>query len=229
MDNNHFKDSEKTWDKIATSFDKTRKRPWQICINYIENQSKENSFADLGCGNGRHLIPAAKYFKKAIGLDISSELLEIVRAKLKKENIDNVELIKSNLIDIAIDDKKIDSILYIAALHNIKHKENRVKSLKEVKRILKKNGSAMISVWSREQEKFRENFKKNKKEDNSEFGDIEIYWRQDNLNVSRFYHLYSEEEFIEDLKKADLKIKKFEPVKIASKKYFDNYFAVVEK
>ncbi len=229
MDNNHFKDSEKTWDKIATSFDKTRKRPWQICINYIENQSKENSFADLGCGNGRHLIPAAKYFKKAIGLDISIELLEIVRAKLKKENIDNVELIKSNLIDIAIDDKKIDSILYIAALHNIKHKENRVKSLKEVKRILKKNGSAMISVWSREQEKFRENFKKNKKEDNSEFGDIEIYWRQDNLNVSRFYHLYSEEEFIEDLKKADLKIKKFEPVKIASKKYFDNYFAVVEK
>lgn len=231
MEESHFKKSEETWDKIAESFDKTRKKPWPIVIDFIKNQQKNKIFADLGCGNGRHLIPAANHFKKVIGIDISSELIKIVEKKIRLKKIDNVELIHSNLINIPIKENKIHSIIYIAALHNIRYRKNRIQSLKEIKRIMKKNGSALISVWSQEQEKFREIFEKKKKEgfEQKEFGDIEIYWRQDKLNIPRFYHLYRENEFKEDIKKTGLKIKKFEPKKIISKKYFDNYFAVVEK
>ena len=228
MDENHFKESEKTWDKISDSFDKTRRKPWQICLDYIKIQSKNDIFADFGCGNGRHLIPAARYFKKVIGIDLSNKLLDIVKEKLKMNEIENVELIHSNLINIPIEDQQIDTAIYIAALHNIKHRKNRIKSLKELKRVMKKKGTAMISVWSREQEKFRDLFENiNKK--NQEIGDIEIKWRQENLDVTRFYHLYSEEEFKEDLKKAGLQIKEFIPKKLVSKKYFDNYFAIVKK
>ena len=92
----------------------------------------------------------------------------------------------------------------------------------------KKDGSAMISVWSREQDKFRELFNKNKIDKNQEFGDINIFWRQDKLDVPRFYHLYSEKEFKEDINNAGLKIVNFQPVKIVSKNYYDNYFATVK-
>ena len=228
MDKTHFEESEKTWDKIANSFDKTRKKPWEICLNFIKSQDKNSVFADLGCGNGRHLIPAAKHFKKAIGVDISSNLLHIVENKIKKLNINNLELIHSTLTKIPLKDNSIDSILFIASLHNIKHRKNRLKALRETKRIIKKDGSAMISVWSREQDKFRELFNKNKIDKNQEFGDINIFWRQDKLDVPRFYHLYSEKEFKEDINNAGLKIVNFQPVKLVSKNYYDNYFATVK-
>jgi hypothetical protein len=63
----------------------------------------------------------------------------------------------------------------------------------------------------------------------NEFGDINIYWRQHGLNISRYYHLYSKREFRNDLTKAGFLIVNLEGKKIHSKKYPDNYFAIIEK
>ena len=118
--------------------------------------------------------------------------------------------------------------MYIAALHNIKGRKNRIFSLKEVKRILKTDGSALISVWSRDQERFQDCFAEASSND-CELGDIQIYWRQNKLNVPRFYHLYTKEEFIEDIKQSGLDIKQIFKARIQSQKYSDNYFAIVRK
>jgi len=222
---------EKTWDIIAKSFDSTRKKPWKKCINFIENFSKNDYFADIGCGNGRHLIPSANHFKKVIGLDLSKELLNIVNKKILKEKIKNITLLHSNVLNIPIKSNKIDSILYIATLHNIKDRENRIQSLKEINRILKSNGKALVSVWSREQEKFRKQFFKKwfTQFGENEFGDINIYWRQHGLNIPRFYHLYSKREFKKDIIQADLSIIDLKEVSLHSKKHPDNYFVYLEK
>lgn len=229
MSKTHFRKSEETWNKIAKSFDKTRKKPWENCIDYINNLEKNSIAADFGCGNGRHIIPSATHCKKVYGVDISKELLKIVRKKIHRLNIKNVELIHSNLINTPFKNNFFDSILCIASIHNIKGRNNRIKALSEIKRCLKYNKTALISVWSREQERFRDFFKQNKTSTIGEIGDIEIFWRQDKLDVSRFYHLYSKEEFIKDIKRVNLKIKEFEGVKFHSKKYDDNYFAIIEK
>jgi len=229
MAENHFKKSEKTWDKIAKSFDTTRKKPWDICLDYIRNLPKNSIVADFGCGNGRHLIPCAKHCKKVYGLDISKELLDIVKRKVEKQNINNVELIHSNLIKTPLKDQSVDSVIFIATLHNIKKRENRIKALTEVKRVLKKDKTSMISVWSRWQDKFRKEFLKKifQIKNKNEYGDIDIYWRQHGLNIPRFYHLYSKREFEKDIKKAGLEILEIKSVKLSSKKYDDNYFAEV--
>ena len=49
------------------------------------------------------------------------------------------------------------------------------------------------------------------------------------MNVPRFYHLYTKEEFIEDIKQSGLKIEQIIEAKIQSKKYTDNYFAIIRK
>jgi len=228
MENKYIKQTKETWDKIARSFDITRRKPWDECIDFINKIKKDSIILDIGCGNGRHLIPCSKKIKKVIGLDISSELLKIVKEKIEKDKIYNVDLINSDAVNIPIKSDSIDSVLFIASLHNIKKRSNRINSLKELNRILKKNGEALISIWSRGQDKFRkyfndENYKKN------EFGDIDIFWRQHNLNVPRFYHLYSKKEFIEDIKKSGLELKDIKGVKYLSNKYYDNYFAIVKK
>ena len=224
-------DSEKTWNTIAKSFDQTRRIPWKECLDFIEKLANESIVADIGCGNGRHLIPCAKHCKKVIGVDLSKQLLDIVKEKLASEKIKNVRLIHADATKIPIEDRSVDAVLYIASLHNLKGRNNRIKSLKEVKRILKKGGTAQISVWSRWQDKYRKQFFKKwfTPKGDAEFGDIDIYWRQHGLNIPRFYHLYSKKEFEKDLIDAGFNIIEVTDIKMHSKRYVDNYFAVIKK
>lgn len=222
--------SQKTWDKIAESFDKTRQKPWDETIDFINSLSKDSISADIACGNGRHLIPCANKCKRVIGIDISRKLLEIVSKKIIKQNIENVELLLSNAVNLPLKDNSVDNVIFIAALHNIKGRNNRVRSLSEIKRVLKKDGCAQISVWSRWQDKYRKIFFKKwfTHFNNEEFGDIDVYWRQNGFDIPRFYHLYSKREFLNDIKKANLDLIEVKDVKKASNKYPDNYFARVK-
>jgi len=119
--------------------------------------------------------------------------------------------------------------LFIASLHNIQGKEHRRRALQEVDRVLKPNGTALISVWSRWQDMYFKHFMKQFIVRSREFGDIDVYWRQHNLNVPRFYHLYSKGDFIRELSDASFYIQNLQSLKIHSKRFPDNYFAVVEK
>jgi len=223
----HFKESEETWNAIAESFDATRGKPWKVVVDFVSTLSVSDVVADIGCGNGRHLILCVDKCKTVIGLDISKNLLKITKGKIKGRKV-RVVFVHGNLVNIPIQGNSLDSVLYIAALHNIKGRTNRIQSLNEVKRILKNDGRALISVWSREQERFRDCFNDISGND-CELGDIVIYWRQNKLNAPRFYHLYTKEEFVEDIKQSGLEIEQFSEAKIQSKKYTDNYFAVVRK
>ena len=227
----HREASEETWNAIAQSFDATRRKPWEQCVKFISNLPKKSAVIDLGCGNGRHLIPCAERCKKTVGMDISKNLLNIVKKKIKEKKLNNVLLLHSNLTNLPLKDDSVDAVLFIASLHNIKSQEQRVKSLNEVRRILRKDGAALISVWSRWQDRFRMYFLKEwlKKRKASEFGDIELLWRQHGLNVPRFYHLYGKNEFLQDLKAAGLKIVDFKAVKLKSKRHADNFFVMVKK
>ena len=227
MTENHFKDSEEIWDAIAESFDATRRKPWQDVVDFIDELSGSDVIADLGCGNGRHLVLCANKCRTVIGLDISRNLLKITQNKMKEKQHSAV-LIHGNLVHIPIKKDTLDAVLYIAALHNIKGRKNRIQSLKEVKRTLKDDGRALISVWSREQEKFRDCFTDLALTD-CELGDIKIYWRQNRLNVPRFYHLYNKGEFIEDIEQSGLEIERISEAKLHSRRFTDNYFAIVRK
>lgn len=220
-----------TWDKIAFSFDLTRHKYWPQCIDFINSLPGTSFVADIGCGNGRHLIPCAQHCQKIFGIDISINLLRIVEKKVNKLKIKNVGLFNTDVTAIPFKENSFDVVLYIAALHNIKGKTNRINSLKEIKRILKRDKLAMISIWSRWQDKYRKMFFKKwfTQVAKEEFGDIDIYWKQHGLNIPRFYHLYSKQEFISDLKTAGLRIIEIKDVKLVSKKYPDNYFAIVQK
>jgi len=231
MKEKEMKSPEETWNAIAQSFDKTRRKPWVECIDFIDSLPKTSIIGDVGSGNGRHLIPCAKHCRKVVAFDISQELLKITEKKLKENNLKNAVLLHSNIVKIPVKKDTFDSLIFIASLHNIKGRNNRVDSLKEITRILKKDGEALISVWSRWQDNYRKQFFKKwfAQKNNAEFGDINIRWRQHGLDIPRFYHLYSKREFISDLKSAGLNILEVKDVKLHSKKHPDNYFARVKK
>lgn len=224
---NNLLNNEFNWDSIAKSFDETRKKPWDICIDFIEKLSKNDVVLDIGSGNGRHSIPCSKNVKDVISLDISMKFLKII----SNNKINNISLIHSNFIFLPFKNNSIDAALFIASLHNINKRENRIASLTELNRILKHEGRALISVWSKWQDNYRKLFIKKFfiRNNFDEFGDIIIYWKKDNLKIPRFYHLYSKKEFVKDIKSSGLDLIRIYDTKISSKKFVDNYFALVEK
>ena len=221
--------AEETWDAIAESFDITRQKPWKFCVDFIRTLKNTDVVADVGCGNGRHLLPCAESCSHAVGVDISQNLLRIVQKKLHNKNIDNISLIHADIVQLPLADNSLDAVLFIASLHNIQGKENRCHALQEIARVLKLNGVALISVWSRWQDIYYKHFMKQFIFRSRKFGDIDLFWRQQNLNVPRFYHLYSKGEFLRELRGARFHIQSIQSVKIHSKRFPDNYFAVVEK
>jgi len=228
MTKDHIKEAQETWDSIAKSFDSTRGMPWKQCIDFIDSLSKDCIVADIGCGNGRHLIPCAKHCKKVVGLDVSIELLKILKNKIEKEKLDNVLLLQSDAVSMPLKDKSIDAVLYIAALHSIRGRDNRLNSLKEVKRILKPGGKALISVWTKWRDEHKKSFvRKFAHNGLPKHGDTNVYWRQHGLNVSRFYHIYTRENLIKDIGEAGLKIVDFEEARLHTQNHPDNYFVTV--
>lgn len=221
--------SEKIWNTIARSFDETRQKPWNQCIEFIDRLSETDIVLDIGCGNGRHLLPCAERCSKVIGLDISMELLRIVEKKIINRNIGNVDIIHSDSTLLPLKNNSVNAILYIASLHNIETRERRIQSLKELSRVLREGGIALISVWSRWQDKYRKQLLKKWfiQKNMNDFGDIDICWKKNNLNILRFYHLYGKREFIKDIKEGGLKILEIKEIKINSKKHSDNYFAII--
>jgi len=221
--------AQETWDAIAESFDVTRQRPWRYCLDFIDSLQGKDMVADVGCGNGRHLLPCADHCSSVFGVDISMRFLRIVQKKLQSRSLKNVSLIHADAVQLPFATDSLDGVLFIASLHNIQGKDHRRSALKEILRVLKPQGTALVSVWSRWQDRFYTYFLTQFFVRTCTFGDIDIHWRQHNLNVPRFYHLYSSREFRHELQQAGFEIQRMERVKIHSKRFADNYFAVVRK
>lgn len=209
------------WDEIAKGFDASRGIPWKECIDFINTIG--GTCLDLGCDGGRHLV-TMRGKCLAVGADISFRMLEIAR-----ERAGDAFLVCCDACSLPFSDESFDNALFIATLHNIEGREGRRKALRELRRVLKKDGRALISVWAKWQDKFIFYFIKKIFRPWKEHGDILIRWKKNGKEIMRFYHLYTMRELRKDLKESGFKIEKAWSVKKASKWLKDNHFVIVRK
>ena len=111
-------------------------------INKIKIKKKETVVADIGCGTGYVFELIIKNNKrkdiKFFGIDPAIGMLEIARKKIRDKRI---KFIKGSFEKINLNDKSVDKIISTFALHWVQSIDN---SLKEMKRVLKSNGSVDI-------------------------------------------------------------------------------------
>lgn len=199
-----------TFDTIAPHFDITRYKPWPESKRFISTLKNGSTVLDLGCGNGRNSIYLAKEGMKVIGIDFSKGLIKIAKNKMEwKEVADRVDLIEGDIGSLPLRNKSIDVVLYIATLHHLPTPQERLQSLLEIKRCLKPGGSALVSAWAQEQEKFKDDLEKSKEnqEEGFEYGDIFLPWKmKEGRELQRYYHLFSKEEFEDLIGKSGLEI-----------------------
>ncbi|NCO17796.1 hypothetical protein AUJ61_00095 [Candidatus Pacearchaeota archaeon CG1_02_30_18] len=186
-----MEDQEKLWDKIATEWHEYKQKPSENAKLFLEKA--HGNVLDLGSGSGRHLtkIKNGKMFL----FDFSEKMLNLAREKSKTENIE-AEFIHSQLEKIEKLDDFFDFAICISALHCVKGKTKRGKVVKELFRVLKKNGKAYIGVWNIQSKRFKKQFKNKQKEKM-------VRWTD---KGDRYYYLFDEKEVHDLFEKSGFEI-----------------------
>jgi ubiquinone/menaquinone biosynthesis C-methylase UbiE len=97
--------------------------------------------ADIGCGTGFLLLAVAPLVKKAIGIDVSSEMLRVARRKARERGLKNIDFIQCPMDEILLKDAVLDGLTASMVLH---HSSDPEKAIKEWARITKPGGKISV-------------------------------------------------------------------------------------
>lgn len=103
---------------------------------------KDMTVIDLGAGDGYISRTIAKLVKKVIAVDISAQMLKQLLAKAKESGIGNIEPVETQAQDIPLENGSVDAVCANMFLHHI---EEPVEVIKEINRVLKPGGYAVVS------------------------------------------------------------------------------------
>lgn len=113
-------------------------------IGFLEDQT----LCDIGAGTGIFTIPGANITKeKVYALEISDDMLSIIKDKIMEKGLGNIQLVKVKDDSFDLPSSSIDLALMVTVLHEIEEKKNL---LREVKRILKTEGRLAIIEFHKE-------------------------------------------------------------------------------
>ncbi|MBI2628521.1 methyltransferase domain-containing protein [Candidatus Pacearchaeota archaeon] len=202
QDKIQMQDQEQVWDEIAHLWNKNKTMPLGAKDSIIKDfisVEKDKKILDLGCGSGRNFIALKEAgFKGVIyGVDFSENMLKHAKENAKKFGI-KVVLKKANVWETGFEDNSFDKAIFIATLHCVETSEQREQAIKELYRVLKPKGKAIITAWNKNAKRW-----KNKPKEKI------VSWKLDEntgKKVNRYYYLYNQEELIKELENAGFKI-----------------------
>lgn len=167
------------FDQIAESW--YRIRHWPLLREELEEMAarwQSGKLLNMGCAHGPDFLPFSQGFELC-GVDSSPAMLKQAlrySAKLKLY----VNLIAADALLLPFPDNTFDWAISVATYHHIKGSEERGKAFVELKRVLKPQGEAFLTVWNYGQSRF---WLKSKEQ--------QVPWRLKEETVYRYYHLFS--------------------------------------
>ncbi|OXB62866.1 hypothetical protein ASZ78_015410 [Callipepla squamata] len=133
----------KVYEEIATHFSSTRHSPWPRVAEFLRSLPEGSIVADVGCGNGKYLGISRDLYM--IGCDRSKNLVDICAEK-------NSQAFICDALSVPIRSGSCDACISIAVIHHFSTAERRLAAIRELVRLLKPGGKALIYVWAMEQE-----------------------------------------------------------------------------
>lgn len=203
-----MQDSLNRYDKIAADYARKRKNPWKYFIEFLKKCEDKgidiksrigDICCDLGSGTGRHADLLKKYCEIYIGTDLSFKMLSIANANKIDE-----QFVACDMRHMPFRDGSTSSVISIAVLHHLPLQQQRKKALKEFLRIIEKDGTILLSVWSAVKGKNSKRVKRHRFRhrmschsiNNEEIKSIYLPWKTHDkdgnaVKIMRIYHLYT--------------------------------------
>eukprot|EP00960_Hanusia_phi_P077903 768753-Hanusia_phi.AAC.4 len=148
------------YDAIARHFSHTRYKPWPRVASFLMSLDDGAVVADVGCGNGKYL----QVGQPACGEGRSLSGCWQVNPKVLMMGSDRsrglVECCKGMGQDVCLADNlqlpyrsdSFDAAISIAVIHHLSTEDRRAAAVKEILRILRPGGRALIYNWAMEQQ-----------------------------------------------------------------------------
>ena len=192
----HSHSQKDVWNALARQWQGYRQKPWKDVEKLMHSFiRKKGRILEIGCGNCRNLLDFARQGFDCYGLDFSEEMLKQAVVFAKQNRI-KIKLKKAEAEKLPFKKNSFDYALSIATIHHLK-KEDHLKALKEMFRVLKPNGIAIITAWNHLNPKFwKFLFKK----------ETLIPWKINDKIYMRYYYFFGFGELRSLVKKAGFKI-----------------------
>jgi tRNA (uracil-5-)-methyltransferase TRM9 len=162
------------WDTLAVDWAKFRHSPQEAVFDFLRD--KRGLILDVGCGTGRNLIEG----KKFVAFDISKNMIYIARKKLVYR--DDIQFLLADANGMPFQAKSFDAAIVVSTLHTM-HRKDQISLLKELHRLLKPGGHALVTVWNKRQPRF---FMKSR--------EAFVEWKIGEKNLQRYYYLFTKSE-----------------------------------
>lgn len=193
---------ESVYDAIAEGWYHVRQNPFVIFDpEKYASEWPKGKLLDIGCGNGAYSIIFAKHGFDCVGVDISSRMLHWTRKNMDKNKV-RFPLVKADCLGLPFKDGTFDYVLSVAVFHHLDSEEKRFKAFREVLRVLKPGGTALVTVWNKTQPRFLLGKR-----------DRYVAWNHKGTVYQRYYHLFTYAEVGRLVEKAGFSIVKLFPEK----------------
>ena len=111
------------------------------------NISQDAKILDLCCGNGRHAIELKKLGYDVLGVDLSSDLLDIARSKASENDLD-LKLYRCDMREIPYEDEFDLIVQFFTSFGYFETDAENQKVLSAISKALKKEGQFMIDYMN---------------------------------------------------------------------------------
>ena len=189
------------FDQIAESW--YRVRHWPLLKEELEEVAarwQSGKLLNVGCAHGPDFLSFSQGFE-LWGVDSSPAMLKQALRYSAKYNL-YVNLIAADALFLPFPNNTFDCAISVATYHHIKGREERGKAFVELKRVLKPQGEAFLTVWNYGQPRF---WLKSKEQ--------QVPWRLKEETVYRYYYFFSYGELRKLLSKAGWEIIAMSPEK----------------
>lgn len=138
------------YNSIATIYDQTRWLTESVAedvadfILKLVNAAPDTSFLEPGIGTGLNVLPLVKRGYPVTGIDISQEMLDQFRQKLKPMP-PNLTLLQTDASKLPFPDDSFDVVLTVHMIHTV---SNWQTFLDEIGRVLKPKGLYLNAQWT---------------------------------------------------------------------------------
>ncbi|KAG9283872.1 hypothetical protein AMEX_G2701 [Astyanax mexicanus] len=131
------------YEEISAHFSSTRHSPWPRVRDFLLSLQPGDTLADIGCGNGKYLGINPQVL--SVGCDRSASLVGICAER-------GFQAFVSDGLNVPLRSSSFDACISIAVIHHFSTQERRLAAVRELVRLLKVGGRALIYVWAKEQE-----------------------------------------------------------------------------
>jgi len=136
-----------TWEEIFKKDGKvfTKTQEDIPALVKVLKKMKIKRILDLGCGTGRHVIYLSKRGFDVYAFDVSKTGVSYTKKWLKKDKLKAKVIVHSMSKKFPYPDNFFDAVISVQVIHHNRLKIVR-KTIKEIKRVLRKNGIIFIVV-----------------------------------------------------------------------------------